>query len=402
VLPTQLTAIAGSCAASNGVCTAGAAQIDWNGEVNVGETVTITYRVRVREGIQVGTRFCTDFKVNYDTNNDGQNDATTTAQSCLEANCTPPPCTGLDCPGLGPGASLPEEPGTVGSDQRPGSILIFPLYISDPTSTNTQNTRISITNVDTARPAYLHLFFVDGSTCTVADNFLCLTPNQTTSFLVSDLDPGIAGYLVAVAVDSKGCPTNFNFLIGDEYVKLSSGHAASLGAEAVVAINPEKCSSNTSTAMIQFDGDHYSMLGRVVAADNIPSMADGNSTLLVVDRIGGDFTTSATTINSLFGILYNDAENAFSFSLNQGDCQLRTLLSQNFPRTTPRFPDVVPAGRTGWIKFWINSSSNEAALVGALINANPNPTGFRGGRNLHKLTLGSATLTIPLLAPSCQ
>jgi uncharacterized repeat protein (TIGR01451 family) len=401
-LPTQLTAIPGTCVVPNGTCTLGASQVDWNGEINAGQTVTILYQVRVRQGVQVGTRFCTDFKVNYDTNSDDLNDSTTTAQSCQEANCTPPPCTGPDCPGIGPGIPMPDQAGTVGSDQRPGSILIFPLYISDAASPNSQNTRISITNIDTSRPAYLHLFFIDGSTCSVADNFLCLTANQTSSFLVSDLDPGVAGYLIVVAVDSSGCPTKFNFLIGDEYVKLASGHAANLGAEAVVAINPPSCSTSTNTAPIRFDGNEYSLLGRVIVADNIPSVADGNSTLLVIDRIGGDLTSSATTIGALFGILYNDAENAFSFSVTQGSCQLRTVLSQNFPRTTPRFPDVVPAGRTGWMKFWINTPSNEAALIGATINANPNSSGYNGGHNLHKLTLGSATLTIPLYAPSCQ
>ncbi len=402
LLPTQLTAIAGSCAATKGVCTAGAAQIDWNGEVNPGETVTITYRVRVREGIQVGTRFCTDFKVNHDTNSDGQNDLTTIVQSCLEANCAPPPCTGPNCPDVGPGTPLSDNPSATGSDQRPGSILIFPLYISDPAGTNTQNTRINLTNIDPLRPAYLHMFFVDGSDCAVADNFVCLTPNQTMSFLVSDLDPGIAGYLIAVAVDGKGCPTKFNFLIGDEYVKLSSGHAANLGAEAVAAIDPPSCSTNSATATIQFDGSQFNLLGRVVAADNIPSLADGNSTLLVIDRIGGDLSSGAATIGSLFGILYDDAENAFSFSVEQGTCQLRTPLSQSFPRTAPRFPTAVPSGRSGWMKFWVNTSSNNTALIGATINANPNTNGFRGGHNLHKLTLGTATLTIPLFPPSCQ
>jgi uncharacterized repeat protein (TIGR01451 family) len=402
LLPIQLAGILGSCSASNGTCVVGAAQVDWNGSVNVGETVTITYRARVREGIQLGTRFCTDFRINFDTNNDGQNDATTTATQCQEANCQPAPCSDPDCPEIGPGISLADNLSAVGSDQRPGSILIFPLYISDPASPNRENTRINITNIDPVRPAYLHLFFIDGSQCSVADNFLCLTPNQTASFLVSDVDPGVAGYLIAVAVDSEGCPTKFNNLIGDEYVKLSSGHSANLGAEAAVAYYTPKCSTDTNTATIQFDGKEYSELGRVVAADNIPSMVDGDSTLLILNRIGGDLTTEADAIGPLFGLLYDDQENAFSFTVNVNNCQLRTLLNQNFPRTAPRFPTVVPAGHTGWMKLWINTPGDEGALVGATISVNPNPGGFRGGHNLHKLTLGKASLTIPLISPSCQ
>jgi uncharacterized repeat protein (TIGR01451 family) len=402
LLPTQLTAVSGSCTSTKGSCTMGSAQVDWNGEVDPGETVTINYRVRVRDNIQVGQRFCTEFRVNYDTNSDGINDATTVAQTCQEANCTPPPCTGTNCPEIGPGTQLSDQNGVVGSDQRPGSILIFPIYVSDATGPNVQNTRISITNIDPMRPAYLHLFFIDGSNCSIADNFLCLTPNQTTSFLVSDLDPGVAGYLVAIAVDSTGCPTKFNYLIGDEYIKLASGHTANLGAEAIVAINPPGCLASSNTATVRMDGNEFSQIGRVLVADNVPSAMDGNSTLLIIDRIGGDLAIGASTIGSLFGILYNDTENAFSFSVNQGSCQLRTPLSQSFPRTTPRFSDVIPAGRSGWMKFWINTSSSDAGLIGATINDNANPTGLRGGHNLHKQTLGNATLTIPVISPSCQ
>src|SRR5262249_22070810 len=159
--------------------------------------------------------FCTNFQVNYDTDNDDLNDASTTAQSCQTANCQPAPCSGPDCPSLGPGDPLPDSPSIVSSDTRPGSILIFPAYTSEVLNSSTQNTRINITNVDGARPAYLHLFFVDGSSCSVADSFLCLTPQQTSSFLMSDLDPGVTGYLIAIAVNGEGCPIYFNYLIGD-------------------------------------------------------------------------------------------------------------------------------------------------------------------------------------------
>jgi uncharacterized repeat protein (TIGR01451 family) len=402
VLPTQLTALTGSCTASNGACTAGANQIEWNGAIQPGASATITYQVRIRQGTPVGVRFCTDMKMNYDSDNDDLNDTTATSSSCLETNCTPPPCTGPDCPSIGPGLLMPDQVNTAGSDQRPGSILIYPFYTSDSANSNTQNTRISITNIEVTRPAYLHLFFVDGSTCSVADNFLCLTPNQTTSFLISDLDPGVSGYLIAVAVDTKGCPTKFNYLIGDEYVKLSSGHQANLGAEAIAAIDTPECSSASGTATIQFDGLQYNLLGRVVAADNLPSLADGNSTLLVLNRIGGNLAGSATTIGSLFGLLFNDAENAFSFNLTLGACQLRSTLTGSFPRTSPRYTDIVPAGRSGWMKLWLNTTGNEGGLIGATINANSNQNGYRGGHNLHKLTMGSANLTIPIFSPSCQ
>src|SRR5207249_11887622 len=144
----------------------------------------------------------------------------------------------------------------------------------------------------------VHLFFVDGSTCTPADAFICLTPNQTMSFLASDFDPGTTGYIVAVAVDERGCPLNFNFLIGDEFIKLSSGHQANLGAEAIAAIagGLPVCDALAGTATLAFDGVSYNPLPRVLAVDNFPSQADGNQTQLIINRIGGNLLTGASRV----------------------------------------------------------------------------------------------------------
>lgn len=398
-LPVQLTGVAGSCSTTGGSCTVGATQIEWNGTIQPGQSVTITYQVRVRQGVEPGTRFCTDIKVNYDTNSDGINESMTVVNNCLTANCVPPPCSGPDCPDIGPGNPFPFDQNAVSGDDKPGSMLIFPFYISDPTGSNIQNTRINITNIEASRPAYLHLFFIDGTSCNVADNFICLTPNQTTSFLLSDFDPGVSGYIIALAVDDTGRPTKFNFLIGDEYIKMSSGHSANLGAEAVAAVNLPEFDPSNGKAVINLDGVMYTRLGRVVAADSIPSVADGNSTLLILDRIGGDLSISGSLIGPVFGLLYDDIERPFSFSFNQSSCQFRSVLSSSFPRSLPRFPEVVPAGRTGWMKLWMQ---NDGALVGATINSNSLALGYRGGHNLHKLTLANTSLTIPVFAPSCQ
>ena len=241
-----------------------------------------------------------------------------------------------------------------------------------------RNTRINLTNTDQLRPAFVHLFFVDGTTCSVADNYICLTPNQTTSFLASDLDPGVTGYIIAVTVDSLGYPASFNYLIGDSYIKLSSGHSANLAAESVWALNIPAWNLTSSTATINLNGTQYSQLGRVVAADNLPSTEDCNSTLLILDRIGGDMTNVADNIGSIFGLVYNDVENSFSFTTTQQSCQIRLPLSSSFPRSTPRYNQIIPAGRTGWIKFALQ---NEGALIGATINNTVNPNGFRGGHS---------------------
>src|SRR5262249_9507491 len=118
------------------------------------------------------------------------------------------------------------------SDQKAGSLLIYNTYTSSVSAPAQENTRINMTNTNPTLPAMLHIFVVEGTTCSIADPFICFTQNQTASFITSDADPGTRGYLVALAVDLDGEPTPFNFLIGDEYVKYATGHAANLGAEA--------------------------------------------------------------------------------------------------------------------------------------------------------------------------
>jgi len=252
--------------------------------------------------------------------------------------------------------------------------------------------------------ACVHLFFVDGGSCLVADANLCLTPNQTTSFLASEFDPGATGYIVAVAVDCEtGCPTDLNTLIGDEYVKFANGFHGNLKAECITAIRPPACDPNEPTATLNFDGVNYSQLPRMVALDNIPSAQDNNTTMLVLDRIGGDLSATVGTLGSIFGILYDDTENGFSFTFTGVSCQIRQTLSNSFPRSAPRFDAVIPSGRSGWMKLW---TTPEFAVVGAMFNLNPNAaasrSAFNGAHGLHALRLQTrASFTIPIFPPGC-
>jgi len=328
-------------------------------------------------------------------------------------NCLPDPnledntsswTTAITMPGLTAAQSYPAR--TEVSDQQPGSILFYPIYTSDPVNSNTQNTRLSLTNASQTESVCVHLFAVDGASCAVLDAFVCLTPNQTTTFLASDFDPGNSGYLMAVAVDCEtGLPRAFNCLIGDEYVKFATGHQANLGAEAIqsVMMFPGGTDPNVTSTELKFDGMFYNRLPRVLAADNIPSTADGNSTMLIINRVGGDFQIGGATIGPITGLLYDDAEISYSFTASLGNCQYRQILSNNFPRTFTPFSRVIPAGRSGWMKFWTVS---DRALFGSMINFNPqanaNSGAFNQGHNLHKLTLSdTATIRVPVFIPSC-
>jgi hypothetical protein len=298
------------------------------------------------------------------------------------------------------------------SDQKAGSLLVYNIYTSGAASGNAENTRINITNTSATQASKVHLFFVNES-CQPADMHMCLTPNQTATFLTSDLDPGVRGYLVVVALDENGCPTVFNHLIGDEYVKFASGHSANLGAEAFAGIDARPSNCGTASTLV-FNGKSiaeddkaiaatYDMVPTVLAADSIPSRADGNDTLLIINRIGGSYVTGGAAVGALFGLVYDDGENVLSATFGTTSCQYNRAISGANIRTTPRIENWIPAGRTGWMKI---SSPAGNGLLGATINANAttaaNAGSFAGGHNLHKLAFAPVvTLQVPSFPPGC-
>lgn len=335
----------------------------------------------------------------------------TNAATVATGNCLPDPNLANNAANFDTTVfPLSNDPGlpifatTEASDQKAGSVLVYNLYASSTTAPSSENTRINLTNISAHEDIAVHLFFVDGQTCSVADAYVCLTKNQTTSFLASDIDPGTRGYLLAVATDAAtGLPRAFNCLIGDAYIKLSSGHQANLAAEAFSAlmIFPAGSDPHAVTATLRFDGMSYNLAPRVLALDNLASRAEGNDTLLIINRFGGNLATGAATIGAIFGIIYDDAENALSFNFAPGVCQFRSSLSTTFPRTTPRLENFIPAGRTGWLKFY---AAEDTALLGAALNHNPNqtPGAFSQGHNLHKLRLtNTATYVVPIIPSNC-
>ncbi len=303
-------------------------------------------------------------------------------------------------PGI-PTPQLSAEPRV--SDTARGLMLIYNIYTSSTANPGAQNTRFNITNTNEFIGIAVHLYFVDGVSCSVSDRYICLTPNQTMTFLASEQDPLVTGYLVAIATGFGGSPIPFDYLVGDEFVKFESGFFGNLGAEAIPA-------SSVLSAGFTPDASQFILalvgLPRVLAVDSIGSRGDGNESLLVVNGVGGNLSVSATTIGSLFGILYNDQEEPHSWTRPAG-CQLVLPLNDTFPRTTPRFDVVIPSGQTGWMKFWstttinntpIGTTADGRALLGAIFQRNPN-TGssagaFQEARNLHKLNVVS---TFPIL-----
>ena len=146
-------------------------------------------------------------------------------------------------------------------------------------------------------------------------------------------------------------------------MKFSDGFFGSLGAEAIAALYTgvsTQCNASSDTTLLLFTGaPFYNRIPRVIAISSLGSRADGYLHRVFINSTNGDLRFSAGGTGGLFGLLYNEAEQSFSFTL-PGACQLSGVLGNaNFPRTTPRFEQVIPANSTGWMKFWTNSTSVE-------------------------------------------
>ncbi len=305
---------------------------------------------------------------------------------------------GALAPAQDPGLAYPSTAEV--SDQKAGSILIFNFYTSGatPAARLTQNTEISITNTNSTAGATLRLFFVAGGGA-VTRALTKIGRLGTLNFSMGDVDPGVTGYLAALAVDdTSGCPINFNHLIGQADIKLTAGQSARLGAIAIAAIAPTPASCLGGAATLSFDNVNFNRLPRMLAVQSIVSRAGGNDTLLVLNRIGGSLAPSGSVagIGTLSGLLYDDAEIVFPFSQGSLGPQLFSVLSDSFPVTTPPFQTAIPSGRVGWMKLF---GETDIAMLGAVLNTNPmagaSAGAFKHGHNLtHQTLTSTAALTV--------
>lgn len=317
------------------------------------------------------------------------------------------------------------------SENKLGSVLFFNYYVSDSTSSQV-NTRINITNTNPAQDIALHLFFVDSATCNIADATLCLTRNQTVSFLISDFDPNVAGYLMVVAVDNLGRPTGFNFLAGDEFVITPTAHRFGLAAVAAARLDATvnggtvtNYSSPTNeagtTSAMLFDGRQYDYLPFTMVLDSFPSQVGGvgsplGDTRLYVYSPLPDVSASGNISSSvLFFLLHDDQEGTYSASLPL-NCYLSSDKQRvSSIRTVPNLNTIVPAGRSGWASFYASGARTIACdstgsttttisnvpLMGATATRAGN---FTGGHNLRQATVFPGySITVPVFGnpPDC-
>lgn len=378
------------CPTSVGTCTIpNSSTVNYSATLAAGQRGSFSFQVMVSDAAFTNDELCI-----------------TTTSTLAGVTKTVSNCVKVTCEQVGPGRPLNAQ--ITGGSQQPGSVLVWNVYTSAAASPHAENTRLSLTNTSTSSAVSVHLFFVSKD-CQVSDAFVCLTANQTVNFLASDIDPGVTGYVIAVAVDRQtGCPIIFNHLIGDEFIKLTSGHQANLGAEAIVGLSTPltNCGADGQTATLRFDGASYSTLPAVLALDGIPSRIDNNSMLWFLTRLDGNLATSNFPSGVMRGDLYDDVEGRFATGDYPFVCQLTGPILTARAASGQGYDNVIPAGRTGWLKMRLLVNGSPQGMLGAVLNFNPNTrvnsSAYNQGRLLHKVTFTTTSaLTIPIVPPNC-
>ncbi len=290
------------------------------------------------------------------------------------------------------------------SDQKAGSLLVYSYYTSK--AQDRRDTRITISNPG-AQPVAIHIFFMDGGTCSQADQFLCLTPNASLAFKASELDPEVTGWILAVAVDpNTGRPVAANTLIGNAYV-MDGDYVGNYGAESFWATGDPSTVVGANAgaygiATLKFNGGAgaggYDMLPTQFAVE-VQSINDSVGQKIVTVGMTGDLTAGSSTGAGQVGIgqLYNGNEKPFgSFTriLNDG-CQASVVLTGSVPRVPLGMGVLIPPGHVGTMKFFIGGG------VGLFMTSKALGNRWSGIRNLHKISVLDRTLTIPIFAPAC-
>lgn len=295
---------------------------------------------------------------------------------------------GLTVLGFGGGASL--------NDQKPGSVLFFHRYSSNASNALREDTQITLTNTNPSAIAFLRLFLVAGSTCQVNELQLCLAAQQTTSFRMSDLDPGMRGYLIAVATDATGKPVQFNWLTGSATLKngllttVLNAYAVSKREGSVIA------AGNDNLAELVFNDEMYDHLPAQLAYEGVGSQVHAeNTTTLSVYRplanlVNGSISATVQITGRSAAIAGAQTTGSVALAC-YSDVQVSNLRLS--PTTAA---NLLPQGTTGWFSL---ATADLKPLFGSQLNVGV----FSGGASPRAQAFATEyRIKLPVVAVNCS
>lgn|GEM_PF-1677265 len=288
-------------------------------------------------------------------------------------------------------------------DQKPGSVLFFNRYTSSASNPLLENTKLNITNTNPVSTAYLRIFFVNGSTCETTNYGICLAAQQTVSFELSDLDPGIKGYAVAVATNALGEPIQYNWLIGNVVVKQSGAnltrpYSSVLGALAITKRNSGVVANSGGSAEMVFDDANYDRLPGQIAFDSVPSQFIGlNLTTISMFRPTPNLIGEVAGANvQLTGWGKNNQNQVITSGGGVSVACYHDYAVSTLRLAPTTVGQLIPSGSTGWFAA---ATLEGQPLLGSQFNSGD----FSGGGNARPLTVVSEyKIRMPVIPITCQ
>lgn len=303
-------------------------------------------------------------------------------------------------PQVGPG--IPKvgsnAPRSVAGSSKPGSLLFFHKFTSDLAKPNEVNTLLTVTNTNPRDSVTVRIFFVHD--CTLQDMFMTLVANQSRTLIASKDFPGKTGYVLAMAVNSQGLPSQFNWLIGSASLRDSAGHEASYNAFAVAKRNAGSVRLNDGaiSADLVFNNTEYDQLPKLVAIDNLQNQdsASGPSFKTDVSVFSplGDLTGITESKVKLTAKIRDYAGTAFVQQVD-ANCGLNTGVEKVW--NAPPFNSIIAANRPGWATFAAGNADSSALPVMGLSLTDGTNTSLHNARVMQTLEwLDSFRMTIPI------
>jgi hypothetical protein len=258
----------------------------------------------------------------------------------------------------------PENDCPMRNRRQPGSLALFTEF--DNRASNRTLITITNTNCDQATGSvFVHILYVDKTTCLKSDFTISLSPCDTWTAVTSAHNPNFSrGYIYAYARNAQGQAISFNHLIANQIV-LSGTDAFDYGLNAVMfKAVPKVIGDLTDLDMDgirDLDGVEYEevpdriLVPRFLGQDQ-PQQGPHQSELILINLSGGSSFTATVDL-----MIYNDNEEGFS-AQKSFFCWEKYKLSevsgsflQTFLKGTNHDPVEIigaPGTEAGW--FWVN------------------------------------------------
>ncbi|MCI0337175.1 MAG: HYR domain-containing protein [Acidobacteria bacterium] len=305
-------------------------------------------------------------------------------------------------PQIGPGIQQvgSNAPRSAAGSTKAGSVLFFHKFISDTGRPNQVNTLLTLTNTNPRDTVSVRVFFV--SDCVVADRFVTLVANQSHTLLASREVPGKTGYAIAMAVNSQGLPTQFNWLIGSANLRDEWAHEASHNAFAIAkrSAGPLVLNASGRAAEMLFNGADYDRLPKLAAVDHLQNQDPVYQPALVTDVAVfsplPDLSGLTPNAFKLIATAYDSNGQAFPQE-TRVSCGINASVGQIF--SAPPFNSIIVPDRPGWATFAASGESSALPILGLSLTDGTSAR-LHNARVMQTLEwLDSFSMTVPVKLP---